>query len=88
MRKLTRVDFLLVCHLLKTAFSFSHEFLLKPIFGTLRGGGTGGVTADDSLGCCDGAPPIPSHQDSRASPQSSVPLSDQLQHLADGDGLT
>ena len=88
MRKPTRVDFILVCFK-KNRFSFQVFLFLKLIFGTQKKGGRDREVSSPQCGrvltkLC----PFPSHQDSRTAPSSSVPLSDQLQHLTDGDGLT
>ncbi len=90
MRKLTRVDFILVCHLLKNRFSFSHEFFSEADLLQAEGGRDREVSSPLTTVWAgyDRAPPVPSHQDSQAAPSSSVPLSNQLQHLTDGDGLT
>lgn len=91
MRKLTRVDFILVCHLLKNRFSFSHEFFYSEAdLRHAQGGRDREVPSPLTTVWAgyDQALPVPSHQDSQTAPSSSVPLSNQLQHLTDGNGLT
>lgn len=89
MRKLTRVDFL-VCHLLKNRFSFFTEVCLKLIFGTQRGGVRGRGRCRRQQ-CGRVGTKLRSFRLTRSSQEigfASVPLSNELQHLPDGDCLT
>lgn len=89
MRKLTRVDFILVVICLKTG-SFSHEFFSKAHLRHPEGGHDREVLSPLTTVWAgyDQAPPVPSHQDSQSDLSSSVPLGDQFQHFTNGNSLT
>lgn len=89
MRKLIRVDFILVVICLKTG-SFSHEFLSEADLQHAEGGRDREVLSPLTTVWAgyDQAPPVPSHQDSQTALSPSVPLSDQLQHFTNGNCLT
>lgn len=90
MRKLTRVDFILVFHLLKNRFFFFTEVFSEADLRHAEEGREREVLSPliTVWAGYDRAPHVPSHQDFQPAPSSSVPLSNQLQHLTDGDGLT